>query len=234
MAIAIVGFFASPHVCDAALLTYSFDSVTNTRATDVAIGEAQLFVDVTDVGVNADQVKFIFRNTGPLASSICDIYFDDGTLLGIFSIVNGPGTAFQVGASPTDLPGGNTVGFTTSSPELRADSNSPVMHSGVNPGEYVEIIVNLINNKVYSDVIAAINLSLANPGVDVTNGLRIGIHVQGFATGGSESFINGPIVPAPGANVPEPATLTLWGIGLTLCGLARWRSRRSVRIATMA
>jgi hypothetical protein len=42
--------------------------------------------------------------------------------------------------------------------------------------------------------------------------LRIGIHVQGFASEGSESFINGEKVPAPGA-------LLLGLLGLSAAGL---------------
>jgi hypothetical protein len=63
---------------------YGFYSITNTIAGDAAIGEAQLSVDVTDRGGN--QVLFTFLNSGPLPSSITQVYFDDGVLDDIASI----------------------------------------------------------------------------------------------------------------------------------------------------
>jgi MYXO-CTERM domain-containing protein len=53
--------------------------------------------------------------------------------------------------------------------------------------------------------------------------LRVGIHVQGFADGGSEAFINDPpVVPLPGA-----ALLGVLGLG-TAGGLCR--RRRASRV----
>ena len=68
-----------------------------------------------------------------------------------------------------------------------ADSDPPAQPNGVNPGEFLTIIFNLINGQTFADVINEL---------DTADELRIGIHVQGFANGGSESFVN---VPAPGA-----------------------------------
>jgi hypothetical protein len=70
--------------------TYSFTHIVEpgdgaTELADGAIGEAQLFVELTDLG---SQVEFTFTNIGPDASSITDVYFDDGTLLGIAEITN--------------------------------------------------------------------------------------------------------------------------------------------------
>ena len=75
-----------PFQANAAL--YSFYNITNNDAGDAAIGEAQLSVDVTDNGGN--QVLFTFLNSGPEASSITDVYFDDnsGQLLSIASITD--------------------------------------------------------------------------------------------------------------------------------------------------
>jgi hypothetical protein len=190
---------------DALLL--SFYCLTNSVAADCNTGEAQLFVDVTDPG--GGQASFLFTNTGPNASSIADIYFDDGTLLGIASINEGPGTSFSQGASPPNLPAGNTASppFQVTAGFL-ADSDSPVQPNGVNPGEWVEIVFDLIGGGTFADVIAEL----------ADGSLRIGIHVQGFTGGGSESLINNA--------APEPGTIVLLALGVGALA-ARRRARRS-------
>jgi MYXO-CTERM domain-containing protein len=183
---------------------YTFDCITNNNAADCAAGEAQLAMDVI-AGPGPDQVSFVFTNFGPDALSITDVYFDDGTLLGIATITNGAGVDFSQGASPGNLPGGNTItpAF-ISTMGFNADSNPPTQPNGVNPGEMLTITFDLIAGFSFSDTIDALN----TPG-DV---LRVGLHVQGFDGGGSESFVN---VPAPGA-------LALVG----LAGLIAGRRRR--------
>ena len=188
--------------------TYGFKAITANSVADVAIGETQLYVNVDDPGttvriddgtgtlVEHNQVLFTFINDGPEASSITDVYFDDGALLGIAAIDNSdPGVSFLQGASPGNLPSANSAipPFQTTAGFL-ADSDSPVQPSGVNPGEELGITFALISDLDFGDVISAINLGFTDPWA--IGNLRIGIHVQGFVGGGSESFI---LTPAPGA-----------------------------------
>lgn len=178
-----------------AAATYSFGNITSNNAVNKAIGEAQLFVDVLQ-GPNASQVDFKFYNNGPAASVISEIYFDDGTLLGIAQVLNGPGVSFTSGgANPPNLPGGANLSpaFQVTAGFL-AESGPPAPQNGVGPNEHVTIRFNLLGGQTYADALNAIVLSGA-PG-----GLRIGVHVIGFDNGGSESFVNTTtVMPLPAA-----------------------------------
>ncbi len=201
---------------EAQAVMFGFENISNNDVLDAATGEAQLSVDVTDPGSN--NVLFTFSNVGPLASSITDIYFDDGPLLGIASIDNSdPGVSFLQLASPPELPGANTVvpPFVTTVGFL-ADSDAPPVANGVNPGETVGIVFD-IGSKTFADVINAINVGFdpsnyTGSGIHdgwIEPSLRIGIHVQGFDGGGSEGFIMTPI----------PASVVLGMLGLGVAGL---------------
>jgi len=176
-------------------------------AVNCQAGEAQLSVEVlpADIGV-----QFIFRNAGPAAASITDVYFDDGTLLALAFVQNGPGVSFSQMARPRELPGAEYVNpaFNTTA-DFSADSNPPVQPSGVNPGETLSIYFTLQDGHDVNSVLA-----------DLTSAeLRIGLHVQGFGDGGSESFVNTPI--------PLPPAIWLMLSGLASLGaVAR---RRAVR-----
>ncbi len=201
-------------------------------------------VTVSDKGVNAttgnNQVEFLFQVApGSGSLSIEGIYFQDGTLLTLqSSFVDVTGTvSFTAGsASPGNLPGGKslTPKFVTHAGFL-TDSDSPTDPNGIGPGESLGVVFDLQSGKTYDDTIAALyaggtpsNVWNAD-GSDISgvSGLRIGIHVQNTPIGGSDSFINDPPI-----DTPEPASLTLIGLGVaTLTGYG-WRWRRKLQIAT--
>lgn len=209
---AAIMFFAMALPAYAAT-TLQFYSITNNNAPNSTAGANQLFVEVSDPA-GANNVLFRFGNLGPIASSITDVYFDDGTLLAIAGITNGTGVSFSQGAAPPNLPGANnatppfnvTAGFS-------ADSNPPVSQNGVNPGENLSVLFSLQSGQEYATVITSLQ----------TGALRVGMHVQSFPNGGSESFVNLPV-----ATIPEPSTLAFWVAGaLLLLSLGKHLSSKS-------
>jgi hypothetical protein len=185
------------------------------------------------VAYGGSGVNFIFVNAGSTASSIADVYFDDGTLLSISGITDsGAGVAFAAPATPGDLPGGNLANpdFVTSR-NFSADSAAPVEANGVNAGlgEWLSINFSLQSGKTFADVLTALNLGQTLLSDPTDLGLRIGMHVQAIGTpGGSDSYINGPTLPGVNTNeeVPEPASIVLAAIG-GLGAVAAGRRRRA-------
>ncbi len=191
---------------------YGFTTINGGPAAD------QFSVDVT-AGSSAGQAVFTFHNIGPIQSSITDIYFQDGTLLGVASISSSAGVDFSAPATPGDLPGGNSINppfVTTRDFSMDSNPKNPgTMNNGVNNytgtglQEWVSITFDLINGKTYTDTIAALE----------SGALRIGLKVQGFANGASYSYINGG-----GNNVPDAAT-SMMLLGMAMVGLETFRRK---------
>lgn len=197
----------------AVVATMGFDGVSNNSVGNINAGEAQLTVALETVDTNPSQVRFTFRNTGAAAMSITDLYWDQlyQRLANIASFTDsGAGVDFGIEASPDNLPSGNSVNFIA---DISADSNSPAQPNGVNPGEFVSVLMNLNVGHSVSSVVSDLQLGV----------LRVGIHVQGYANGGSEAFVNtGPTIVGP-IPAPEPGAIGLFGLGLLAIGL---RTRR--------
>jgi len=213
-------------------LTYGFTHIVEdgdgpSELANGAIGESQMFVTVKDEGFDGthNQVLFKFENLkvdGWQDCFIAGVYFYDGALLGISSLIDsddptgGPygdsGVDFTEDASeavnPKDLPGAKKLvaGYEF----VDSADNDPGAANGVHPGEWLGVVFNLRlppEEYTYADVIAGLE--------DRT--ILIGIKVQGYADGGSETFVNNPVpIPAPGA-------ILLGGIGVVLVG---WLRRR--------
>lgn len=186
-----------------------FTGITNNNAASTAAGETQLWVDITSP--QANQVLFTFGNTGTAQSTITQIYFEQGPLSDLLQIINS-GTAFQE-TGPGVLPGGNgqPVSFQTM---FEADANNPRPKNGVNNGpavggDTVGLLFSLASQKTYQDVLNQLD----------DGQLRIGLHVQNFANGYSESFIDQP--PGQPPQTPEPTTGAI-----ALAALAFLRVRR--------
>lgn len=191
---AVVGLFALA-AQPASAATFGFMEIVDDDDTDLS---EQFFVDVEDIG--GGDVKFTFRNVGPLESTIAGIYFDDGCgcLDDLDSIINGAGTNFAEDGAPPVLPEGAEL-----DPDFEVDwrinaTASPAIN-GVDPGENVMVIFELDDS--YMSLIDGLN----------DGSFRLGLHVISQPDGTSDSFKNTPQVPVP-ASLPLLFTAML-GLG---------------------
>jgi len=152
-----------------------------------------------DVSNGDSIVGFTFYNDSSVQSSITAVYFDDGALLGAtYDIINGSGTAFAEDG-PNNIPGGNNYpGGFDADREFNIAATSPAPENGVNntgEGEEVTIRFELLGGGTLQDIISEL----------ASGELKVGIHIQDFPDGSSESAVNVP--------VPEPATIALLALG---------------------
>ncbi len=150
-------------------------------------------------------VEFTFYNESLFESSIAGIYFDNGSLGDISSVINGPGTSFiEDFSGPENLPAAMLL-----SPPFQADSSiraeAAIPLNGVNSpisGEWVRVSFALPAGGTLEGIAGELN----------SGQMRIGLHIISLPDGSSESAVS----------TPEPATICLLGIG----GLSLIRKRR--------
>ncbi|NJM49332.1 MAG: PEP-CTERM sorting domain-containing protein [Alkalinema sp. RU_4_3] len=207
-----------------------FNNITGNSATNALAGSNQLKIDITDASggesLTSSQVLFKFSNMGTAASSITQIYFDNGTSLkSINSIFDSGSTVdFSKATGNLNLPGGNSLTSKFVS-DFGVKANGAVSQMGVNNGtagqnEWLSVLFDLGANKTLKSVMDEIQ----------AGNLRIGMHVQAFSNGGSEAFVNAlPPIPKTEIKkkVPEPGTIAALSTMAIVAALKRRQQTNS-------
>ena len=196
-----------------------FSCISGNIAGDCAIGETQLSGEL-DEGL--DTAIFTFYNDGTDAMFIDGAYFYDGDILSTTAVITGSdGVSFSEGASPAHLPsytGDLTVFYS-------ADADNPAPTYGVDLGEWISFEFDINESFIFDDLLASIEEDV----------FGFGLKVQGYATGGSETFWGGcpdgicyGEPEDPGNPVPEPGIAALMGIGLLgMVGVRKSRKKNT-------
>lgn len=188
---------------------YSFAWVWDEEASAVngTVGQQQLSFTVSEA---AGGISFRFTNIGDESCSLTGIYFESslGTLTELISIDDScEGVAFEQKSRPRNMPRWRKVDFEPA-PDMafhsasQSDGQNGTSHNGIEPGEWLGIT--LATQADIDQIFRELD----------SQDIRIGIHVQAFSDGGSESFVN----------IPDPATITILGFGALM--LRRKKQKR--------
>ncbi|WP_026602901.1 VPLPA-CTERM sorting domain-containing protein [Methylomonas sp. 11b] len=213
--------FASP-------ISLDFTRVTNNSSQNVA---SQLSVEVynsadaltfLNQSIGATDVLFTFKNAVGIASNIAEIYFDDSNfLLSQYApfLQLGGTTDFGTTLNPSNLPGGNTIGFVATS-GFGADVNPGNPNKGINASnDLLGIRIALQTGVSFLDLAHGLQ----------DEALRIGLHVRSIGTDGdSDSFVSdGDTAGGGGLGSPVPLPAAAWMFLTGLVGFLGLQRRRT-------
>ncbi|RMH23920.1 MAG: hypothetical protein D6693_10500 [Planctomycetota bacterium] len=202
--LSVIAALAGAGAARAASVDVSYTRITSNSGQNV---ESQFITTVTEVAGDPTVIDFIFRNNVGIASSISEVYFDNGATSSLFSggaIAQQVGASFVFGsASPPDLPGGNSLADPFDvTPGFLADAQGNPSVGLNTASDLLRIRMTLLAGVTFGDVESALG----------TGALRLGMHVRAIGDDGeSDSFVNGPppIVPLPGGGAMGLAALTI-------------------------
>lgn len=185
---------------------FGFDTVTTNSPFREAVAD-QLFMDTSSLGAGFSSV--MFTNTGPLPSTVTEIYFgsDMALNLQLDAIIShtDPGVDFTItGASPQNPPGWGGFGSWWTVTIAAAEATSPPAQNGIDPLEYLTLQVSYDGTSTFSQLIQF-------------GQLQVAMHVTSLPDGNSDTFVNTTEI------VPEPASLVLIGSAGALLALVRRR-----------
>lgn len=204
LAIAVAAFAilaASP----AAAISFSpFSCITNNSAGDCTIGTNQLSAEIVQSGADA---LLTLTMTGPDDGVVEQLFIESSLASGIsFGSSVGVGdVAFGTGQVGGNLPGGTNVGFVEA---FNISASNPAPRRGIGRHDQDDT----------SPQSGTFLITFTGGDFQAfVDDLRIGVHVIGYESGGSEAFLS--------SAVPEPGTLSLIAVGLAGLGMHR-RARR--------
>jgi hypothetical protein len=189
----------------------------NASPAEVALLDAQIFAEYE--AVDADTVRFTFRNTVGLASSIDVVYFDDDGDSGLSSLFDftsaslteSAGVVFGTDGPSPPQPGGGILGGSVG----RGFDRNMGAANGINAAsEYLTVDLDLLGGVAPADVESAL----------ADGSFLMALHVISIGQNGeSEWMVSKPFEPEV---VPEPASFLLLGMGAAALGLRGIRRAR--------
>ncbi len=163
---------------------FSFECITNNSATDCGIAETQLSGDLT-----GDTLTITM--TGMRSAVVEQVFLEAAGMTG-GSFLGGIGSDFGDVAPGGNLPGGNTVSFSSN---FNFAADNPAPRHGVGYHNQDQQVTQTAIFRLLGDL----------------SDIRIGVHVIGFRSGGSESLVSS-------APVPEPSAALLFALGSLVVG----------------